>query len=94
MNKTRIITFLDEADRCREEGRHEEAAMLEQLALDNAAMSTADRVVLAVSLAVIFSAIAYPMADMAADLLAYFGEIRSEERRVGKECRSRWSPYH
>ena len=32
---------------------------------------------------------------------AYFNEIskvvnkpRSEERRVGKECRSRWSPYH
>ena len=26
-----------------------------------------------------------------------FGEeavSRSEERRVGKECRSRWSPYH
>ena len=22
------------------------------------------------------------------------GGIRSEERRVGKECRSRWSPYH
>src|SRR2546430_12610123 len=22
------------------------------------------------------------------------GYIRSEERRVGKECRSRWSPYH
>ena len=22
------------------------------------------------------------------------GEMRSEERRVGKECRSRWSPYH
>src|SRR5574337_633341 len=21
-------------------------------------------------------------------------ECRSEERRVGKECRSRWSPYH
>ena len=21
-------------------------------------------------------------------------EDRSEERRVGKECRSRWSPYH
>ena len=20
--------------------------------------------------------------------------MRSEERRVGKECRSRWSPYH
>ena len=24
--------------------------------------------------------------------LAY--QLRSEERRVGKECRSRWSPYH
>ena len=23
-----------------------------------------------------------------------FRELRSEERRVGKECRSRWSPYH
>ena len=22
------------------------------------------------------------------------GGVRSEERRVGKECRSRWSPYH
>ena len=26
------------------------------------------------------------------DLLQY--QNRSEERRVGKECRSRWSPYH
>ena len=25
---------------------------------------------------------------------AAFGYSRSEERRVGKECRSRWSPYH
>ena len=28
---------------------------------------------------------------------SYYGQImaeRSEERRVGKECRSRWSPYH
>ena len=24
----------------------------------------------------------------------YFQRDRSEERRVGKECRSRWSPYH
>ena len=23
-----------------------------------------------------------------------FSAFRSEERRVGKECRSRWSPYH
>ena len=26
--------------------------------------------------------------------LRYLVETRSEERRVGKECRSRWSPYH
>ena len=24
----------------------------------------------------------------------YWVLLRSEERRVGKECRSRWSPYH
>ena len=24
----------------------------------------------------------------------HFTQLRSEERRVGKECRSRWSPYH
>jgi len=24
----------------------------------------------------------------------FFQQVRSEERRVGKECRSRWSPYH
>ena len=27
-------------------------------------------------------------------LLEHTGCLRSEERRVGKECRSRWSPYH
>ena len=31
-------------------------------------------------------------ARMLDEALAY--GIRSEERRVGKECRSRWSPYH
>src|SRR5260370_29861600 len=29
-----------------------------------------------------------------ADELALGFQLRSEERRVGKECRSRWSPYH
>ena len=28
------------------------------------------------------------------DTPAICDEYRSEERRVGKECRSRWSPYH
>src|SRR3712207_8765264 len=30
----------------------------------------------------------------AAELVASQSQERSEERRVGKECRSRWSPYH
>src|SRR2546421_3901479 len=28
------------------------------------------------------------------DFLVGYAPGRSEERRVGKECRSRWSPYH
>src|SRR5206468_6099100 len=28
------------------------------------------------------------------DRLVAWADTRSEERRVGKECRSRWSPYH
>ena len=30
----------------------------------------------------------------AQELSRSYPSIRSEERRVGKECRSRWSPYH
>ena len=29
-----------------------------------------------------------------ANLRFVISYVRSEERRVGKECRSRWSPYH
>src|SRR5574344_383200 len=32
--------------------------------------------------------------DMFTEARKYGRENRSEERRVGKECRSRWSPYH
>ena len=34
--------------------------------------------------------------DLGFELQSNLHEIlcRSEERRVGKECRSRWSPYH
>ena len=28
------------------------------------------------------------------NVINYSDRSRSEERRVGKECRSRWSPYH
>src|SRR2546430_6997342 len=33
-------------------------------------------------------------AETAARILHRGERFRSEERRVGKECRSRWSPYH
>ena len=32
--------------------------------------------------------------DLVINASAYTDTTRSEERRVGKECRSRWSPYH
>src|ERR1051326_1284425 len=34
------------------------------------------------------------LADNRTNQEASWDEDRSEERRVGKECRSRWSPYH
>ena len=42
-------------------------------------------------------AVAYPLIYSLASLgtrKSYYPQARSEERRVGKECRSRWSPYH
>ena len=35
-----------------------------------------------------------PNAMFQVELENGFQVLRSEERRVGKECRSRWSPYH
>src|SRR3712207_5792601 len=32
--------------------------------------------------------------EVVAHVRGAVGVVRSEERRVGKECRSRWSPYH
>ena len=32
--------------------------------------------------------------DISGNLSKHMNEFRSEERRVGKECRSRWSPHH
>ena len=33
-------------------------------------------------------------AEQAPAMESVVAALRSEERRVGKECRSRWSPYH
>ena len=40
--------------------------------------------------------LAYPIQKKSTGFyqLIEFNAERSEERRVGKECRSRWSPYH
>src|ERR1039458_7713632 len=35
-----------------------------------------------------------PVCNTGRQICACLGQQRSEERRVGKECRSRWSPYH
>src|SRR5256885_17102695 len=35
-----------------------------------------------------------PSAEGAVSVIVQLAEGRSEERRVGKECRSPWSPYH
>ena len=38
--------------------------------------------------------LAYVTGDSDSYIFAEYWLPRSEERRVGKECRSRWSPYH
>ena len=40
------------------------------------------------------TAIATALAELKATRVSARHPERSEERRVGKECRSRWSPYH
>ena len=35
-----------------------------------------------------------PIAVAVSEASGFSVQLRSEERRVGKECRSRWSPYH
>ena len=45
---------------------------------------------------IIINDITAERAELAVEKLHQEGiqAVRSEERRVGKECRSRWSPYH
>src|SRR3712207_9479444 len=52
---------------------------------------TAYRVFVLVSLAVVVGYLAWTVEELR---LRPGWTVRSEERRVGKECRSRWSPYH
>src|SRR2546422_8765823 len=52
------------------------------------------RALTAAELAALASGSALAVQFSHADHLAGVPSLRSEERRVGKECRSRWSPYH
>ena len=36
----------------------------------------------------------YAVLELMKEITGEEPKMRSEERRVGKECRSRWSPYH
>ena len=51
-----------------------------------------DQTAVASTVMAVVGAVAWPLVGGWAALLA--ATTRSEERRVGKECRSRWSPYH
>ena len=42
----------------------------------------------------LLAAAIYVVVNFLVDLIINLVKERSEERRVGKECRSRWSPYH
>ena len=45
-----------------------------------------------IGLMTIFNMLA--LIPLSGEALTALNDYRSEERRVGKECRSRWSPYH
>ena len=46
------------------------------------------------SLVVLFLVLQAPDVALSGLVIGSIALPRSEERRVGKECRSRWSPYH
>src|SRR3989441_12539448 len=69
-----------------------------QVGLPRADQVTADGIVVPPSVglatAINFQPTGGSNAAITGDFVLLGSEVRSEERRVGKECRSRWSPYH
>ena len=66
--------------------------------VSTAAAGRGSMIVLNIYLVIFFAYMFLPLILMVAAGFNEFSPpsvtIRSEERRVGKECRSRWSPYH
>src|SRR2546422_9552868 len=62
--------------------------------LDKEVVVAAAWVAFAVAGAILFDPLVGVIAMAGGFLLAAYPTVRSEERRAGKECRSRWSPYH
>ena len=78
-----------------------DGAMLVVSAADGPMPQTREHILLARQVGVPYIVVALNKADMVDDEeilelveLEVRELLRSEERRVGKECRSRWSPYH
>src|SRR3712207_961382 len=81
------------------EDRLQPPSLAHPFGTDDLGRDILSRVILgaAVSLRVGFLAVAFALVvgALIGLLAGYYGRwVRSEERRVGKECRSRWSPYH
>ena len=64
---------------------------MSQLVLDND-LESSGRLAVGQALVVQFPTQTHTV--QAGETAASIAAARSEERRVGKECRSRWSPYH
>src|SRR3989441_13302832 len=64
------------------------------LLLDQTIQAEAEKVVSLASPDAIVNSAALTDVDVCEELPEMARFVRSEERRVGKECRSRWSPYH
>ena len=77
-------------------GRYENAPFLNVLKnSDYLILSNLISIFLTVYITRLLGAYAYGVLRIITSYITNINKLtRSEERRVGKECRSRWSPYH
>ena len=69
--------------------------MSEKILILHSLLSGLDILTAIILLVAVLSGLATGLVVKLGQIVAVIGSyVRSEERRVGKECRSRWSPYH